>query len=46
MRLGHYPCKYLLPCGVGDKEGICKVTGNWAFRSDNTTNCPNREDFF
>ena len=46
MRLGHFPCKNLLPCGIGDKEGVCKVTGKWAFRSDDTTNCSYREDKF
>ena len=46
MRLGHYPCKNLLPCGVGDKEGICKITGKWAFRSDNTMDCHYMDDMF
>jgi len=46
MRLGHFPCKNLLQCGVGDKEGVCNVTNAWCFRSDNTTDCQYREDMF
>jgi len=43
---GHYGCKNLSPCGIGDKEGFCQVTGKWAFKSDNTSDCPYWENIF
>jgi len=46
MMLGHFPCKNLLQVGVGDREGICQVTGDWAWRSDDVSDCPYREDMF
>lgn len=46
MKLGHYPCKNLFPCGIGSKQGFCRITKKWAFVGDDTTECPYREDRF
>lgn len=46
MKLGHYPCKNLLPSGIGDKECVCKVTKEWCFRSDQVADCSYRKDRF
>lgn len=45
-RFGHYPCENLFQCGVGNKEGLCKKTGKWCFRSDQVVDCPYRKDRF
>jgi len=46
MKLGHFPCKNLLSCGIGDKEGVCQTTKKWCFKSDVTTDCPYKKDRF
>lgn len=46
MYIGHYPCKNLLPFGVGDTEGVCKITKENCFKSDDVTDCPYRNDLF
>jgi len=46
MKLGHYPCKHLLPFGIGDREGFCQITKVECFKSDDTSDCEYKEDRF
>jgi len=46
MKIGHYGCKNLFQCGVGSKQGVCRITNKWCFVGDDTSDCEYKEDMF